>query len=157
MTHPVATWPVLPDPETGGALLDRDGAQVVPGVDLELDDDGDLVVDSDAHFTPVDSVQAVAQGIRLRLQLFRGELFWNTDAGMPYLRRDDMAEGEAILGSKFDELKVRAAFRAEIVKAPGVGTLDELVVTFNRATRATLVRWHVTTTDGTPLDDELEI
>lgn len=113
-----------------------------PGVDLELDSDGDLVVDTDLHFTT--GLAAVAQGIRLRIQTFKGEWFLDLDHGVPYF--------QDLLGQKFNEAKARAAFRDAILSAPEIDSLDSLTVTFNGQTRVMAVSWRVTTSFGQVAD-----
>lgn len=154
MSHAVATWPVLPATEAAGAILDRTASTAEPGVDLLLDDDGDLVVDSDAHFTT--GLLAVAQGIRIRLQMFRGEWFRDLDRGVPYLANSSVDSSEALLGQRFNELRARNAFREAILDAPEVDELTSLEVTFDRATRGMSVAWHVKTDFG-QISDSVEV
>ncbi len=129
MSHPSSTWTLVDSstPAAGGT------STLTPGVDLQLDGDGDLVVDTDAHFTT--GLEAVAQGIRIRLQMFRGEWFADLDAGMPYFQE--------ILGQKFSALRVRAAFREAIEAAPGVVEILSLDILFDGASRNARVSWKV--------------
>ena len=115
-------------------------------IDLLLDSDGDMVVDSDLHFST--GAEAVAQGIRIRLQMFKGEWFLDLDTGVPYW--DDL------LGAKYNEVRARAAFRDAIVSAPGVDELITLKVTFDGATRTLAVSWEVRCAFGA-FTDSLEV
>ena len=112
-------------------------------IDLERDDDGDLVLDSDLHWTH--GIDAVAQGLQVRLQTWRGEWFLDLDRGIPYLQE--------LLGHKFDEVRVRVAFRQEIAAAPGVEEILRLSAVFNRPTRELTVAWEVRTEWGLSIDE----
>lgn len=147
MAHPTTSWVLIPATESPGATLDRTGASVAPGVDLVLDSDGDLVVDTDAHFTT--GLLAVSQGARIRLQMFKGEWFLDLDKGVPWLPNDIVADVDAILGQRFNEVKVRGAIRPILQDTPGVITINKLDISFTGSTRALRVDWRVTTTDGT--------
>lgn len=103
-------------------------------VDLLLDSDGDIVV-RDGDLVWARGVDAVAQIIRIRLLMFKGEWFANLDAGVPYY--------QDLLGQKYDEAKVQDAMRAAITGAPGVAEVLSLRVTFNGATRSVRVDWEV--------------
>src|SRR5678809_121182 len=117
-------------------------------IDLELGADGDLLVDSDAHFTQ--GLPAISQGIRIRTLLFRGEWFLDLDAGVPYY--------QDLLGRRFDAVKARAAFRPALRLAPGVKRVESLEATINIATRQLDVSWRVSTEFGdTPGEITLSI
>lgn len=140
MSHPVASWSVVSPVESPGATLDGTGSTVAPGIDLELDSDGDLVVDTDAHFTT--GMAAVAQGIRLRLQMFKGEWFLDLSRGVPYFTE--------ILGAKFSQVRMREIFRAVIAESPGVDEIEALILSF--ASRRLEVTWRVRTSYGVTTD-----
>ena len=121
---------------------------ITDSIDLPLDADGDLDV-----FAPLTSgLAGVAQSVRVRLLLFKGEWFANLDAGIPYLPRDGVTESEAILGQRFSDTKIRAAFRTAILSAPSVTSLPRLDVTFDAATRTLRVSWRAITTFGDTTD-----
>ena len=107
-------------------------------IDLLLDDDGDLVLTSDLLFST--GINAVAQGIRIRIQTFKGEWFLDLNHGVPYY--------QDLLGQKFNEIKARSAFREAIITAPGVVELISLEVSFNGQTRELSVSWEARTTFG---------
>lgn len=112
-------------------------------IDFQLDDDGDLLIDSDIYFTS--GLAAVAQGIQIRLKSSRGEWFLDIEDGVPYY--------QDILGQKFNEIKIRTAFRDAILAAPGVNELTTLEVEFDRQTRELDVSWKVVTTFGVTEDE----
>lgn len=101
-------------------------------VDMLLDPlTEDIVVTTDLQFSK--GLDAVSQGIRVRIKEFKGEWFANLDEGVPYF--------QDVLGQKYNAIKVRNAFRPAIVDTPGVGELLSLGTTFNGATREVRVNW----------------
>lgn len=107
-------------------------------IDLTLTD-GDIDL-TGGRLSFTSGIGAVAQGIRIRLQAFRGEWFRNLDSGVPYWQE--------LLGQKFDEAKARRIFREAIRAAPGVGEILKLAVTFDAKTRTLSVTWQVRTEFG---------
>jgi len=119
-------------------------------IDLLLDSSGDLVVDTDAHFAS--GIAAIAQGIRIALQMFKGEWFLDLDEGVPYLERSGVAADQALIGQKFNEARALSEFRKAILRAPGVNSIVTLKVALDAA-RLMRVTWAVRTTFGdTPPD-----
>lgn len=108
------------------ALLETDP------IDWALDSTGDLVVP--IRYTR--GLDGVAQGIRVRLSLARRELFYNFDAGVPYVAAEGVDPALVILGNRFDPVRAEAAVREAIMKAPGVGSITALAVTLDSRTRA---------------------
>ena len=112
-------------------------------IDVKLDANGDIDLSSGSiQFT--NGIDAVVQGIKVRLQTVRGELFLNLDEGVPYY--------EDIFGQRFDEPRIRAAFRGVILSAPGVVELLSLNASFDRSTRQLAVTWAVRTEFGDSSD-----
>lgn len=103
------------------------------GVDWKLDADGDLVVP--IQYTK--GIEAVAQGLRVRLLNFQGEWFLDLDSGTPWF--------QDILGQVYDQNKIRSIFRQRILEAPGVASIDSLELEYNGSTRALSVTWRVIT------------
>lgn len=122
-------------------------------IDLLLDANGDIVIGSDLSWAK--GVPAVAQGIRIALQLFRGEWFLDLDEGVPYLERDGVTADEALLGQKFDEQRALTAFREAILRAPGVNSITALAIQFDHATRKMTATWSVRTEFGDTPPDSL--
>ena len=149
MSHPTTTWPFVPDTiEEAIAASSR----VEPGIDWALDDDGDLTIP--LRYTQ--GLAGVAQGLRIRVGMFKGEWFLNLDFGVPYLENDNLAEADALLGQVFDEQKALAAFRTVISAAPYVESILSLGVTFDGTTRGLNVEWRVKSALGV-VEDSLEV
>src|SRR5438045_2986215 len=103
-------------------------------IDLQLDTaTGDLVVDSDCHWTS--GVAGISQGIRIALQMFKGEWFLDLDEGIPYLERSGVPADQALIGQKFNQSRAVTMFRETILRAPGVNTITSLAVSFDHTTR----------------------
>lgn len=154
MSAPSTSWTLIPDAETPGATLDRQTSTIASGVDWALDlDTGDLIFP--LRYTT--GLEAVAQGIRIRLLSFRGEWFLDLDDGVPYLVREGVTADEALLGQRWDQTKAVQAFRAAIVAAPGVDDLTRLTVEFTGATRTMSVSFEVKTSFGVIVVNELEL
>ena len=119
-----------------------------------------LTGDVEIPLREVNGIEAVTQGILIRLQNVRGEFFADTDLGPPWVarRREDAApfgsgdssvsEDEAILGQKFDEEKAIIALSPTILDTPGVNSITLFEVTFNGNTRGLTVRFSVDTIFG---------
>lgn len=112
-----------------------------------LDSDGHLDLSSGLRFGA--GGQGVAQSLRVRLAMFKGEWFLDQTAGVPYY--------QDLLGKKFNEIRARAAFRTVILATPGVGTLDALTVAYSGITRTLRVTWRVTCTFGDTITETTEI
>lgn len=125
---------------------------IATGTDWELDDDGDLIIP--LRYTT--GLKATAQGIRIRIQMFKGEWFLDQDLGVPYLESDTVAESDAILGQKFNETRALNAFRSIIAATPGVESILALAVSFDRSTRTLSVEWRVRSSFGV-IEDSLEV
>lgn len=115
-------------------------------IDLLIDETNDLVFrDGDLVFST--GIEAVVQGCRIAMQMFRDEWFLNLDAGLPYW--------DSILGQK-PSVAVQAAtiyIRRELQLVDGVLDITKLEVTYVRETRTLKVVWQVDTEFGeTPSD-----
>ena len=132
-----ASWNLVVDSSTTTTSNNTDAfdSTGIGGVDLELDVNGDLVIDTDIYLTK--GINAVAQGIELRIKLFQGEWFADLDAGVPYW--------QDILGQKYEPIKIQAAFRDEILDAPGAEELVFLNSEFSGQTRLLNINWEVST------------
>lgn len=113
--------------------------------------DGDIDVSS-GRTALVAGIEGFTAGAQARLQLVRGELFTNRRRGMPYLENRYVPARDALLGSSFDERKVRAAFRDALSDTPGFDRLLRLEVVFDAKTRRAAVTWQARTVFGdTPI------
>jgi hypothetical protein len=127
---------------------------VTDPLDVLLDANNDpVIVNGDIVFAR--GVPAVAQLIRVVVQMIAGEWFLNLLAGIPYLANASVDESEALLGPRFDPVKTRAAFRTAILGVPGVASLDTLDVSFEPRTRTLYVSWVVITAFGDSIADSL--
>lgn len=122
-------------------------------IDWQLNADNDLVM----PLRYSTGVAGVAQGIRIRIRMVKGEWFLNRDEGVPYFDNDIVPESDALMGQHFNELKARAAFRRAILSAPGVLKLLRLDLRYNQSTRRLEVAWHVRTTFGDTVADSLAV
>jgi hypothetical protein len=94
--------------------------------DLAIDTTGDIVLTDDA-VTLVTDADAIAQNLRIRLRMFRGEWFLNPLEGMPYLEN---------VFQKNPKIPVVAAlFRRAIRETPGVAEVVSFVPNYDAATR----------------------
>lgn len=124
-------------------------------LDILLTDANDLDISDGLQFTS--GVSGVAQGIRIRLQMFKGEWFLDLDLGIPFLERDGISESVALMGQQFNEAKARREFRKAILSTPGVKSLIFLTITYTGETRKMNVSWQVNTVFGDTEPDTLEI
>lgn len=156
MSLPSTSWLLLAAPDAAAENLARQTSNIANGLDWAIDlNTGDLIFP--LRYTT--GVEAVAQAIRIRLLVCRGEWFLDLDNGVPYLAREGVPATSAILGQKFDRLKALAAFRAAILDAPGVTPegLTKLAVEYDGATRTMSLSFEVVTAYGRIIVSELEL
>lgn len=120
-----------------------------------LDDDGDIDLSNGLVFAT--GLQAVAQGIRSRIQMVKGEWFLDLNLGVPWYEGNGVSSTEAILGGKFDATRARQIFSSAITSAPGVTSLISLQINFNGSTRTMTVDWKVQTVFDEVVADVTEI
>lgn len=121
--------------------------RLVTEVDDENPDIGDLYLSRGRVVLTDDAtVESTAQKLRIRLQFFRGEYFADTRQGIPYLVEDD--EASSILGNKIDLVALRVLFREVFLTTPGVASVDELLVSFDDATRIVSIEFVATHESG---------
>lgn len=145
MSHATSSWTLVPDPSRPTSPT---GSGIAVGVDIALDAEGDIDLSTGAPRLTVE-LEAVAQGVANRVRMVMGEWFLNLEAGIPYFENDVVARADALLGGKFSELKVRAAFRKAILAAPGVLSIESLSVSFASGVRTLRVEFRVATVAGT--------
>lgn len=108
-------------------------------LDLKLDASGDLAIEGgDARI--VSGVDEIAQSLRIRLRLFKGEWFLNNELGTDYYGR--------ILLKNPDLAVVAAELQAVILGTVGVTRLTEYSQAFNTAARGLAVTFTVETESG---------
>lgn len=149
MSHPTTTWTLIPDVVEATIAA---ASRIEPGVDWELDEDGDLII----PLRYVRGLAAVRQGILIRVRMFKGEWFLDLDQGIPYLENDSVPEADALLGQRFDEQKALSAFRRVISATPNVQSIQSLGVSFEGSTRTLRVEWRVKSALGV-VEDSLEV
>lgn len=121
-------------------------------IDLKIDEDGDLAVES-GDLVLTSGLPGTVQACMIAMKLIRGEVFFDLDAGIPYLLRPGVPITDVILGQKFNEAKARAAFVAALLDVDNVTRVLELTFAFDGDTRALSVRFKVRTAFG---DTDLE-
>jgi hypothetical protein len=94
--------------------------------DLLLDANHDLDT-SNLGLAIVRGAERVKQNILVKLRLFRGEWFLDTEAGTPYL--------EDVLGKRISLAGALAAIRASILEVDSVSGIANFSYTFDRKTR----------------------
>jgi hypothetical protein len=112
--------------------------------DLQLDDNGDILVTNDA-LTLVDGDAAIRQHLTIRLRFFLGEWFLDSRLGVPYFG--------SVLVKNPNLVLVRGIMRQAILSTPGVASLERFDFTYTNATRKMELDFTVRrTSDGGLLD-----
>ncbi len=91
----------------------------------------------------VEGAAAVAQRLRGRLGLGKGEWFADTSLGVPWVQQ--------IVGQRGSERVAETILRAAIATCPGVAALESFTLTLNATTRHATVTFRARTTDGATL------
>jgi hypothetical protein len=108
-------------------------------IDFALDDSGDLaIVNND--LVMIDGAERVRQHLQIKLRLWAGEWFLDTEFGTPYL--------SDILGKQLSLGGAVAALKKSILEVDGVQTITRFEYNFNRASRSLSVDFDVTTPYG---------
>lgn len=113
--------------------------------------DGDLKLDPGTlDFSMVSGADYLPIRIRQRLRAFQGEWWLNPSLGLPY--------HESILGQKQPDLdSIRGIFIDAILGVTGVESLTSLTVGFDNATRTYTVSFEATGTDGTTVEESIDL
>ncbi len=123
-------------------------------VGLKLGDDHDIVIP--LQFARGQS--GVAQGIRSRLKMIKGEWFADRKYGVPWFDNDIVTEREALLGQVFNETKARNEIRKAILDTPGtLNSSLKMSVEWDGATRTMSVEYEVQTNFGDTITDQLAL
>lgn len=117
---------------------------MIPFTVLTQGASGDVDLSKGLRFTP-DLITYVAQRLFDNLSFFLNEWFLDLREGVPYF--------EQIIGQKPDLALIDTLYRRAILATPGVGTISNLKLDFDRATRKLAVRFEVQTVDGTTITE----
>lgn len=109
-------------------------------IDLALDPLTHDVLIQDNDLVFLDGAERVRQHIDVKLRLFAGEWFLDTEFGTPYLA--------SILGKQISLAAAVAALKASILEVDGVQTITRFDYTFNRSARDLDVSFDVLTPFG---------
>lgn len=107
--------------------------------DIALSADGDLDV-SAGDLSLVDGAARVRQQIQIKLKLWRGEWFLDTEFGTPYL--------QSILGKQLTLSGALAALRQSILEVGGVIALDAFTYNYDSRARSLSVTFTARTSYG---------
>lgn len=108
-------------------------------IDLKLNKQGDLdLLSSDLYW--VDGAERVKQQLEIKLKLWQGEWFLNTEFGTPYLSR--------ILGKQITLNGALAALKASIYEVNGVSDIEGFTYDFDRHNRQLNLNFSVVTPYG---------
>ena len=88
----------------------------------------------------LDGAERVRQNLKIKLKLWRGEWFLDTNFGTPYL--------ESILGKQLTLSGAVAALKKSILEVDGVEAITRFEFTFNRSARTLDVDFDVRTPYG---------
>ncbi len=126
-------------------------------IGFPLDEDGDLDVEAFQASGMASGTQAVADGIRARVLLIRGEWFLDESAGVPYFERAGVLERDALIGGRYDAGRVIEEIRAAILSTPGVKRVDSITSDFDARTRTIAITYAVTCDFGDVVSDTLDL
>ena len=114
-------------------------------MDLKIDPlTGDLYVSEAGDLAAVTGREAIAQHARVRMQHFLGEWFLDEREGMPLFER--------VFVHSPDIPAVSESFRRTIAETPGIASVRDLALDFDRQTRTLNVVGSAVTTDGETIE-----
>jgi len=117
----------------------------------ETDDDNDTLGDlhlTDGDVVWIDGAEAVAQHVRCRLRMFKGEWFLNEDEGVPYFEDDDAPNLDAIFKKGMPDTRISQILRQVVLGTPGITSVTSLTLERNRSERHLSVVFEAVTDDG---------
>lgn len=139
MTLPEYSWTLTTPTPTASALPTDATDAAALGRDLALDVDGDLRVEN-GDLVLIDGIDAIRQEVGVRLQWFAGEWFIDEERGIPYF--------EQVL-TKVDRIEtIGGIFRKAILETPGIVSVDDMRLDFDRPARRLRVDWTATADVG---------
>ncbi|CCA66284.1 putative baseplate wedge protein [Erwinia phage FIfi106] len=112
---------------------------------------GDLDIDASGNIKIIpedDNVTQVAQKIHIRCYLKRGELFFNLDAGFPYIQISKYKNAKTIFDNYMEEY---------LLETEGVASLTSYNSTLDNFTRQISVQFAATTLSGETAEGEVNI
>jgi hypothetical protein len=104
---------------------------------LNVDNDLDLSTDNLVY---VEGLDAIAQDCKTRLKFFLGEWFLDTRLGVPWYQR--------IIGEKPRLVAIKSILRKAILSTPGLLTVLDFQLDFDRSTRALSLSFRANTVEG---------
>jgi hypothetical protein len=107
--------------------------------DLALDTNHDLLIQG-FDLVLLDGADAVRQQLLIKLKLWRGEWFLDTDFGTPYL--------QSILGKQLTLSGAVAAIRQSILEVDGVNGIDNFNYNYSAQQRTMSVNFTAQTSFG---------
>jgi hypothetical protein len=108
--------------------------------DLYLDQlTGDLAI-SNLDLSMVAGAERVSQQLQIKLKLWRGEWFLDTEFGTPYL--------QDVLGKRMSLNGAVASIKKSIMEVEGVQMIETFDYNFNRKTRMLDIQFSATTPYG---------
>ena len=107
--------------------------------DIALDTNHDLLV-TGIDLVLVDDAEQVRQQLLIKLKLWQGEWFLDTEFGTPYLQQ--------ILGKQLTMSGAIVALRKSILEVQGVTQITSFDYQFDRATRTIKIQFTVNTPHG---------
>lgn len=110
---------------------------------LDLDGDGDVLIDAHGRMVLTEGTGAVRQRLYLRTSLWRGEYPPDTTVGLPY---------RETLGRKDGGRLLEQHLREAVTTSPGVAAVEAWDFALDRATRLATLGYTVRTTTGEVLD-----
>ena len=114
---------------------------------LKLAGSNDIEI-SDNTLKIITDIEEIAQLLKTRLKLYRGEWFLNTTVGVPWLQE--------ILGKVNTKNGIESIIKDEILKTPGVKSLEAFELDIDASERLLTVTFKVNTESGI-LDIEVTI
>lgn len=108
-------------------------------MDLQLDDDGDLLLTNNA-LTLTEGTEAIRQHLQTRFRLFLGEWFLDTDAGVPWFTD--------VLVKRPSFAVVSELLKSVILETPGVLELTEFSFDFDGPTREATLEFQCLSSEG---------
>lgn len=107
---------------------------------LKLDSTTHDIVIEDGQWARNSEVYNTAQNVKTRLLLFRGELIYNLNAGVPYY--------EDILGYSPSLTQIESIIVAEIRNTEGVNQISNFQIALNKSTRLLSISFDANTIYG---------